>query len=153
MKRLLPILQEKTGKNFIVSTNNYVKSTKRIGNVTLVPFIEDYLEYLKCSSGTISTAGLSTIFETLSFGKPSLIFPIHNHVEQICNANFLERKGYAVVCYLDEHLDPKKIRVKLTRFMANAENIEEKIVSAKLNDNGAKESTELILNTVKSEKS
>ena len=149
MKRLLPVLRDYPGKNFVVSTNYLVNKPKQVGNTLLLPFVDNYLEFLKCSEGVISLAGLSTIFETLSFKKPSLIFPINNHIEQICNANIIDRNKYGIVSYLDKHIDPQAIRKKLNKLFSNREEIINNLKKSRLNDNGKIECVKLILDAVK----
>ena len=55
-----------------------------------------FLELLASSRGYASTAGFESVCEAAFLGKPVMMVPTENHVEQQCNALDAERAGLAV---------------------------------------------------------
>jgi len=53
-------------------------------------------EMLALSSVVVARAGLSTIGQCIEHGKPAILVPIHNHPEQIANAEKFARLGLGV---------------------------------------------------------
>lgn len=54
-----------------------------------------FLRLLSTSRGFASTAGFESVCEAAYLGKPILLVPTENHVEQLCNAMDAERAGLA----------------------------------------------------------
>lgn len=54
-----------------------------------------FLDYLASARGYVSTAGFESVCEAAYLGKPVMIVPTGNHVEQLCNALDAERAGIA----------------------------------------------------------
>jgi hypothetical protein len=55
-----------------------------------------FLELLATSRGYTSTAGFESVCEAAFLGKPVLVVPTGNHIEQRCNALDAERAGIAM---------------------------------------------------------
>lgn len=105
-------------------------------NVRFVGFKENYLEYLKVSKGLISLGGNTSLGEGLVFKKPMLLFPIHNHLEQLLNGFSLER--LAVVKYLDR-VDFLSVKEGVEEFVSSISLLKKKMSSVRVKGNGAKE--------------
>ncbi len=54
-----------------------------------------FLELLATCRGYTSTAGFESVCEAAYLGKPVMVVPTHNHLEQRCNALDAERAGIA----------------------------------------------------------
>lgn len=54
-----------------------------------------FLSLLATSAGFASTAGFESVCEAAYLGKPILLVPTENHVEQLCNAMDAKRAGLA----------------------------------------------------------
>lgn len=99
-------------------------------NVTYYPYKENVLEYMKVSKAVITLAGHLTLSECLAFKKPTMVFPIKNHVEQILNAYTLED----IYCV---KYDLKDLRKNIKSFLSNLSSFKSKI--PKIEFNGAKQ--------------
>ncbi len=144
-KGLLPVLK-KLNHKFIVSTNNAVRRYHKIKNLELYPFINNFLEYLKCAEGIICLAGHSTLSENIIFNKPSFVIPIRDHVEQLGNASVIERKGYGSVYYIDRLINSKRLLRKINEFIENKDYYENRINRSKFKGQGASECAKVLIN-------
>jgi len=59
---------------------------KRVGNVTLFPWIIDRYAFLNACDVVISRGGHETIMQSIGYNKPSIIIPMPRHPEQYGNA-------------------------------------------------------------------
>jgi uncharacterized protein (TIGR00661 family) len=59
---------------------------KRVGNVTLIPWIDDRYAFLNACDAVISRGGHETIMQSIGANKPSIIIPMPRHPEQYGNA-------------------------------------------------------------------
>lgn len=63
-------------------------------NLTFHPInAEKYLEKMSKCAGLISTAGFESVAEAMYLGKPVMMVPVPNHIEQMINAFDGERAG------------------------------------------------------------
>jgi len=59
---------------------------KKVGNVTLIPWIDDRYALLNACDIVISRGGHETIMQSIGNNKPSIIIPMPRHPEQYGNA-------------------------------------------------------------------
>ncbi len=145
LKELIPIFMKYDDKKFIISTNNAVRKKQVKKNLILLPFIDDYLEYLKPCKGVISLAGHSTISEALCYKKPIFVVPILNHIEQLGNASMLERREFGKTVFLKgDEKDVELLEKKLNSFFRHEVFFEEVLNSTKIDCNGVEESVGFI---------
>ncbi|MDD5417297.1 MAG: glycosyltransferase family protein [Candidatus Nanoarchaeia archaeon] len=142
--KIVKVLKKFEDKKFIISSNYSVLKPVEKDYILIVPFLDNFLEYLKICKGAISLAGHSSISEFMVYKKPSLIIPITNHIEQISNANMLRRYGLAETLFEIE--DEERLRNKLKKFFDSEEEIKKKIESLNIKGKGAEEAAEFILN-------
>ena len=57
---------------------------------------EKYLEKMTHCAGLISTAGFESVAEAMYLGKPVMMVPVPNHIEQMINAHDGELSGAGV---------------------------------------------------------
>lgn len=72
---------------------------KRIGNLTLIPWIVDRYSFLNACDVVISRGGHETIMQSIGYSKPSLIIPTPRHPEQYGNAARAHENGVAIVMH------------------------------------------------------
>jgi UDP-N-acetylglucosamine--N-acetylmuramyl-(pentapeptide) pyrophosphoryl-undecaprenol N-acetylglucosamine transferase len=72
---------------------------KRIGNLTLIPWIVDRYSFLNACDVVISRGGHETIMQSIGYSKPSLIIPTPRHPEQYGNAERAQENGVAMVMH------------------------------------------------------
>ena len=93
-------------------------------NYVAFEYVTDELPHLlKISNYVISRAGSNSIFEFLELKKPMLLIPLSiqaSRGDQVLNANFFEKKGYALVIE-EENLTPTTFMNTLTTLTANKE--------------------------------
>jgi uncharacterized protein (TIGR00661 family) len=142
--QLSELLTEFSDKKFVISSGFRARSKRKYKNLTIFPFISNYLEHLKMCKGLISTAGYSTLSEAFVYRKPSMIIPIHNHVEQMGNARLFDRLGVANACFLKGPNDLKTLRKELDKFFSDEDKYRKKIETMKVNSNGAAEAVDII---------
>ncbi|RXK46790.1 glycosyltransferase family protein [Aquirufa rosea] len=66
-------------------------------NLTFHPInAEKYLEKMAQCTGLISTAGFESIAEVMFLGKPAMMVPVPNHIEQMINAFDASRAGAGI---------------------------------------------------------
>ena len=65
-------------------------------------------ELFLLSSVLVARSGHGTIGQCINIGKPAVLVPIHNHSEQLANAEKFQRLGLGVVIRSEE-LNPKKL--------------------------------------------
>ncbi len=135
-KKILPVLK-KIDCKFIISTNNAVRRYRKIGNLELHPFIDNFLEYLKCAEGAITLSGHSTLCENIVFGKPSFTIPIHEHVEQLGNASVIERKNYGKVYFIEKKINEERLLKKIKEFIEDKEYYARKVKASGFKGKGA----------------
>lgn len=127
---------DKFDENFIVFGNVKFKPKR---NIKCLGVKTNFFEYLKVSKCVITLAGHLTLSECLVFGKPMLIFPIQNHVEQLLNAFSLER--FAVVKY-----DLNDMEDSIKRFLVNFNKMKKQMPQIK--SNGASQIVDIIYSFV-----
>jgi uncharacterized protein (TIGR00661 family) len=92
--------------NFII-ISRLIKKEKRIGNLTLLPFVKNLYPYLKACDIVITQSGHSTVMEILCSGKISILIPDKNQYEQEAIAKRVKE------LQLGESIDYDKISSKL----------------------------------------
>jgi uncharacterized protein (TIGR00661 family) len=86
---LIPILSKFPDRYKVIMSMgvpNGSSSKKRIGNLFLVPWIENRFDYLEACDAVISRGGHETLMQSISYGKPSVVIPVPKHPEQYGNA-------------------------------------------------------------------
>jgi uncharacterized protein (TIGR00661 family) len=83
---------ERVDRKFIVY--GFGERPQRRNLVFKAPSTHGFLEDLASCRYVISTAGHSTLSDSLYFGKPGLCFPISGAYEQFINAHFLSKLGF-----------------------------------------------------------
>jgi uncharacterized protein (TIGR00661 family) len=83
---------ERVDRKFIVY--GFGKRPAKGNLVFKAPSTHGFLEDLASCKYVISTAGHSTLGDSLYFGKPGLCFPIDGAYEQFLNAHFLAKLGF-----------------------------------------------------------
>ena len=114
-------------------------------NVKIMPFQNNFLEYLKVSKALISLAGHCTLSEVLVYKKPSLIFPIPNYLEQYQNSYLMN--DYCIKGDMDE-IGLIYMRNKLDEFFSKLDKLKVKLKNYNIKNNGATEAAEIILQTI-----
>lgn len=64
---------------------------------------DQWLKYLAGCRAVIGTSGLSLITESLQLGKPYLAIPVKRQIEQVINAEYLEKMNYGRFCFQLTH--------------------------------------------------
>ncbi|MFA5048014.1 MAG: MJ1255/VC2487 family glycosyltransferase [Patescibacteria group bacterium] len=90
----------------------------------------EWLGYLANCRALIGNAGLSLITESIYLEKPYLAIPIKKQVEQIINAQYLQRKGFGLFTYEFSENDFKEFFSQLDKF-------DQKLADNKKHDNSA----------------
>lgn len=113
---LLPILK-KTGKKFVIFGMNVDKVE---GQLTYKNYSNhEWLKYLENCQAVIGTAGLSLMCEALHLQKPYLAIPVKRQIEQIINAQYLQRKSYGLFTYQFTADDFEEFYKRLPEFQKN----------------------------------
>ncbi|MBT7914585.1 hypothetical protein HN588_11840 [Candidatus Bathyarchaeota archaeon] len=89
IRMLAPIFSRFPDKYHVVMSMgdpNGGNKPKKVGNVTLIPWIEDRYSFLKACDIVISRGGHETIMQSIGANKPSIIIPMPRHPEQYGNA-------------------------------------------------------------------
>ncbi len=86
--------------NFLIFT--FFETENKPENVELKGMLPDIYSYLKTADYVIAQAGHSTAMEILSFGKPSIIVPDLNQIEQENNASRMGELEVSVVLTQDK---------------------------------------------------
>ncbi len=92
-------------------------------------FKYNFLEYLKVSKALITLGGNLTLAEALTFKKPTLAFPIKDHVEQLLNV-------YALKDTIMEG-DPETPEKSVATFLRKLDHYTEQMKKTNINTNGA----------------
>jgi uncharacterized protein (TIGR00661 family) len=105
---------------------------------------EKFLRMMSTARGVACTAGFESVSEGAYLGKPLLLIPVENHLEQYLNALDAERTGlgmYDSSFHLSRLLDPakKEVTEKFREWVNQAEDIAMRAVEATV---GARASTE-----------
>lgn len=145
---IIKSLKQFKDRNFIV-TSRYFKKNQKTGNITIFPFLNNYLEYLKISEGLICSSGHSSISEALVYKKPVFAVPIKEHIEQITNAVIIEKYGLGNNYIIKDRFNEEMLKRKLSFYFKN--HLEHKLNLKKrdIKSNGAKEIKEIILKLAK----
>lgn len=141
LKKVIEVLKEFKNKNFVV-LNSPRKREGKEENIHHLPFVDNFLDYLKVSKGIISLAGYSTISEALVYKVPILTFPIKDHIEQMANADLLRRERLGQAFFFK--LTKDKIKKKLKSFFAEAEEIKGNLERLNLKGNGSSQIAEFL---------
>ncbi|MFC1802622.1 glycosyltransferase, partial [Thermoproteota archaeon] len=67
----------------------------KIGNLSIVPWIENRFDYLEACDVVISRCGHETLMQSISYSKPSVVIPVPKHPEQYGNARRVMELGVA----------------------------------------------------------
>ena len=90
---LLPILRRLKEKFVVFGPHQESEE----GNIIFKGFaVEEWLNYLANARAVIGTARLSLMCECIYLKKPYLAMPIGRQIEQILNAQYLQRLGYGM---------------------------------------------------------
>jgi len=122
-----------------------VNEKAKSDNVKILPFKDNFLEYLKVSKGLITLAGHSILSESLVYKKPALVFPIPNYLEQYQNTYLM--KDYIIKGNMDE-LGLIYMRNKIDKFLDNLDKLNERLNNYNVKKNGATEAAEIILQEI-----
>ena len=95
-------------------------------NVTYYPYKKNVLEYMKVSKAVITLAGHLTLSECLAFKKPTMVFPIKDHAEQILNAYLMEN-------IFDVHYSLENLRKNIKGFLSDLDTFKNKIPPMEFN--------------------
>jgi len=130
--------------NFLIFTK--FKSNRVPGNVKVLEFAEDISSYMQAAEMIITQAGHSTAMEVLTLGKPALVIPDKDQVEQENNAARMKELGMCETldyASLDAESLFEKISVLLndTRFREKARQYSE--MAKKMN--GPQKAADIIL--------
>ena len=83
----------------------------------------EWLQYLANCRAIVGNAGLSLMTESIYLEKPYLAVPIKKQIEQIINAQYLQKKGYGLFTYEFSEADFNNFLGQLDKFdQALAEN-------------------------------
>ncbi len=92
---IVEVLKNYPNFKFVVFLGDHKEGVD--GNVEFKKYSqEDWLKYLANCKGIIATAGLSLISEALYLSKPYLAVPLKKQVEQVINAEYLQKMGYGL---------------------------------------------------------
>jgi uncharacterized protein (TIGR00661 family) len=92
----------------------------QIKNITYKSFaVEEWLKYLAGAKAVIGTAGLSLMGECVYLKKPYLALPIKRQIEQIINAQYLQRLGYGLFSYDLTLADFNEFKNNLEKYKTN----------------------------------
>ena len=87
---------------------------KRMGNVTLIPWIVDRYAFLNACDVVISRGGHETIMQSIGYNKPSIIIPMPRHPEQYGNARRAMEIGVAEALHQSDVSEESLVkRIKL----------------------------------------
>jgi UDP:flavonoid glycosyltransferase YjiC (YdhE family) len=98
IRMLAPIFSEFPDKYHVVMSMGNPhggNEPKRVGNVTLIPWIIDRFAFLNACDVVISRGGHETIMQSIGYNKPSIIIPMPRHPEQYGNARRAMEIGVA----------------------------------------------------------
>lgn len=130
-------------ENFIVTNFPNITEKKELGNLTLFPYVKNFLAYLKAAKGIISLAGYSTITESLVYGTPVLAIPEYQ-IEHLIIASLLERDGYGKAIFpweREEGLQERKIR----EFFHSVEDMEQRIRRREFKGDGGRQIAKFLM--------
>ncbi len=145
ISELLPMFRRYKKTRFLV-VNFPTKITKKLDNVYLLPFMknEELQGYFKACKAVVCSAGFSTLTDVLYHKKPSLILPLPNHIEQVCNATFFRRNKFGEVVYPHKTYDLELVEKKFELLMSNLFYYEESMHSGNFSFDGAKKAADII---------
>lgn len=146
-KMLVKILKKYRDKRFVF-TAPFVERKRRASNILELPLTEKYLSYLKACNGVISLAGHSSISEILVFKKPSLIIPVRNHIEQLANANYVQRKGLASAL-ISKKFNEKLLKKKIDDFFWSERKIQRNVERANVDGDGSRRVRSIIMRDIR----
>ncbi len=143
IKKLLSVLPKFEDKFFVI-VSDLVKKKQSGRNFMMLPFVKDPFPYIKACSGVIAPAGHTTISEALVYGKPLLIAPMKDHIEQLVNAHLVQKEGFGAACY-----DFRDLHGAIRKFFANLPKYRSAIVKRKFKGNGADAVVKLVAKLLK----
>jgi uncharacterized protein (TIGR00661 family) len=106
---LKKLLRKLPGNNQIIMSLGRPNSTDTVhndGNLTVLNWLPNRFEYLKACDLVISRAGLGTLTEAISYGKPLILIPTPSQTEQYNNARRATQLGVAKI------LDQRNLNLK-----------------------------------------
>ena len=123
---ILNHIKELTDKYNIIHITGKSKINKSINNKNYYPieYAENMGDYLSLADFIISRAGSNAIYEMLALKKLMLLVPLpkdQSRGDQLLNARYFEKKGYAEVIYQDQ-LSLKLLEFKLKKLENNEKN-------------------------------
>jgi uncharacterized protein (TIGR00661 family) len=95
---LIPLFKEFPDRFHVVMSTGDPEGgsePKRMGNLTMIPWIVDRYAFLNACDVVISRGGHETIMQSIGYGKPSIIIPTPRHPEQYGNARRATEIGVA----------------------------------------------------------
>ncbi len=123
---------------FVISSNYVTKKIIKKDNMIIYPFVKNSLEFLKLSKGLISSAGHSSISESVVYKKPVLAVPVREHVEQLVNASILRKENFGDACFFEKRISARKLKESIKKFIVHRDSIEENLKYANFKGRGAK---------------
>lgn len=141
---VIPVLKKIKDEQFIVSTNHAVKRKTKTSNLTLHPFIDNYLPVLKCCKAVICLAGHGTISESLVYGKPCFTIPIEGHIEQLTNAAIIKERGFGKSFFFKHDIKESELEKSIKIFLDKLKDYKKMIKKAGFKGDGDKECARII---------
>ena len=105
--------------------------SKRVGNVTLIPWILDRFAFLNACDVVISRGGHETIMQSIGYNKPSIIIPMPRHPEQYGNARRAMEIGVAEAMHQRDV--SKEALIKRVEHLLESEHVLEVLVDMNQN--------------------
>jgi len=105
--------------------------SKRVGNVTLIPWILDRFAFLNACDMVISRGGHETIMQSIGYNKPSIIIPMPRHPEQYGNARRAMEIGVAEAMHQRDV--SKEALIKRVEHLLESEHVLEVLVDMNQN--------------------
>ena len=105
--------------------------SKRVGNVTLIPWIIDRFAFLNACDVVISRGGHETIMQSIGYNKPSIIIPMPRHPEQYGNARRAMEIGVAEAMHQRDV--SKEALIKRVEHLLESEHVLEVLVDMNQN--------------------
>jgi len=112
----------------------YIGKERKVKNVQLLNFKNNYLEYLKVCRGVVVLCGHNSLMESLVYKKPALVFPIKNFIEHYLN-------GYEYSEYIvwKELKNEDFLKVHLKNFFNVIPKLQKKLDGINITENGAEQ--------------
>jgi len=113
-------------------------------NFKFLSFKEDIYSYIKASEFAVSLAGHSFLSEAMAFDLPTFVVPIREHLEQLVNSWYLNKKGLVYEFGPDKVLKNESLKEDFEIFISKLPKIKSALNATKFN-NGAEEAVKEIL--------